>query len=168
MNSRPACCMHAVRVRCWHGMMGKQGGLYLVLVSVRSSWSSSVLRVPILRKIRIRIRGKHDYAKDLEEAGDLEPSLLVGSLWSVEGSVRQVFQSTSLKIGERHAGSGWQLDRIRREKEHTRRFVYARGQGKYLVVICLLTCAWRARRTSPAATVRYLLVCSTLVESSMQ
>ena len=67
---------------------------------------------------KIRIRGKHDYTKDLEEAGDLEPSqLLVGSLWSVEGSVRQVFQSTSLEIGERHAGSGWQLDRIRREKE---------------------------------------------------
>lgn len=68
-------------------------------------------------RIRIRIRGKHDYTKDLEEAGDLEPSLLVGSLWSVEGSVRQVFQLTSLEIGERHAGSGWQLDRIRREKE---------------------------------------------------
>lgn len=35
----------------------------------------------------------------------------------MEGSVRQVFQSTSLEIGERHAGSDWQLDRIRREKE---------------------------------------------------
>lgn len=120
MNSRPACCMHAVRVRRWHDGQARCAVGYLVLVSVRSSLSSSVLRVrvPILRKIRIRIRirGKHDYTKDLEEAGDLEPSLLVGSLWSVEGSVRQVFQSTSLEIGERHAGSGWQLDRIRRGK----------------------------------------------------